>query len=599
MNFSLRGRLFLVSIALILSVGSVSAVYLESELRGWLETRMEKDLAAHAFTSVAAVDLAPETRSIEEFDRLADKLGRHQRKRISLIARDGTVLGDSALPVKVVRQLANHGSRPEVIDALKKGKGYDRRQSQTLGTRSLYVAVPFEHPHQPGVLRIATPLTAVDQAVTRMRYFLLFAGILGLFLAIIVSLLASYLLSKRLRNLLTRAKVMADGHNSEVSIRSENKDEITVLHRSLDRLDEALEEIVKTLAVERDRFAAVLDGMSEAVLVVNNRRRVTLGNSAAIEFFELKKAPKNKRVHKVIKSLEIMAAIDRALEGESSELDIEINRGEPRFVMGRVAPHGQEAGCVLVLHDVTRLRRLERVRRDFVANVSHELRTPVSVISLNAEALRDGAMNDPVTGPKFVDALIRNAKRLADIISDLLHISRIESGQYDMEPNRVVIADVVDNIWDGIEQLADQKGIEMTRDIPTDLDVRADTVGLEHVLTNLLQNAVRYTQDDGHVLCAAFSDSRGIRIEVRDDGPGIAEKHRRRIFERFYRVDKGRSKHMGGTGLGLAIVKHLVHNMGGSLGYEPNEPKGSVFWVELKHAHTPLHTMDEPVDDTL
>ena len=280
--------------------------------------------------------------------------------------------------------MSNHGSRPEVVDALTEGEGYDRRQNKHWGpARSTLLSPSSIHINR--VYSIATPLTAVDQAVTRIRYFLLFAGSLGLCLAIIVSFLASYLLSKRLRNLLTRAKVMADGHNSEVGIRSENKDEITVLHRSLDRLDDALEEIVKTLAVERDRFAAVLDGMSEAVLVVNNRRRVTLGNSAAIEFFELKKAPKNKRVHKVIKSLEIMAAIDKALEGESSELDIEINRGEPRFVMGRVAPHGQEAGCVLVLHDVTRLRRLERVRRDFVANVSRELRTPVSVISLNAK----------------------------------------------------------------------------------------------------------------------------------------------------------------------------------------------------------------------
>ncbi|MBV70935.1 MAG: hypothetical protein CMH52_06245 [Myxococcales bacterium] len=597
MKVSLRGRLFLVSLALIMVVGSVSAVYLESELRQWLESRMERDLLAHAFTSVAAVDLAPETESLDQFDRLADKLGRYQRKRITLIADSGVVLGDSALPIEHVRKLPNHKDRPEFMAALKDGQGFARRSSETLGTHSLYVAVPFKHPVKPGVLRIATPLTAVDQAITRMRYFLLFAGILGLILAIMVSLLASHLLSKRLRSLLTRAKVMADGHLSNVSIRPESTDEISVLHRSLDRLDQALEEIVTTLALERDRFAAVLEGMTEAVLVVNSERRITLGNSAAVEFFQLKKSPRKKRVHKVIKTREILSAIDAALDGHSSELDIEINRGSTRFVMGRVAPHGNDAGCVLVLHDVTRLRRLERVRRDFVANVSHELRTPVSVISLNAEALKDGAMQDPVSGPKFVDALVRNAKRLTDIISDLLHISRIESGQYDMETGRIRLMELIADIWDGIEQLASQKQITMVCKVAPDLTVRADRFGLEHVLINLLQNAVRYTQAGGEVTLTGSETDEYVRIEVVDNGPGIAEKHRKRIFERFYRVDKGRSKHMGGTGLGLSIVKHLVINMEGEVGMRPNKPTGSIFWLHLPLLGESTTTMDEPVGD--
>jgi two-component system phosphate regulon sensor histidine kinase PhoR len=599
MKFSIRSRIFVVSVALILIVGTISAVYLESELKQWLESRVESDLLAHASTSMALLDLAPGSKTIDDFDLLADKLGKHQGRRITLIAKDGTVLGDSMLPSTDVRDMQNHQNRPEVLQANRVGRGIERRVSDTVGRRYLYVAVPFEHPLRPGVLRIAEPLEEVERTVDRMRLFFLFAGALGLCLAILVSLLASHLLSRRLRSLLTRAKAMADGHDSTAITKPEGVDEISILHRSLDRLDEALEDIVTTLAVERDRFEAVLEGMQEAVLVVNSDRRITLGNKAALDYFELKKTPRRKRVHKVIKSKEILAAIDAGLRGESSELDIEIDRGDTRFVMGRVAPHGNESGCVLVLHDITRLRKLERVRRDFVANVSHELRTPVSVIQLNAEALRDGAMNDPITGPKFLDALVRNAERLAHLISDLLHISRIESGKYDMDPATLKIHDVIDTVTESIEQLAAQKNISIEQRVKGTLLVRADRFGLEHALLNLVQNAVRYTQEGGKVECLAMKSGDGVRIEVRDNGPGIPENHQKRIFERFYRVDKGRSKHMGGTGLGLSIVKHLIRNMDGEIGMVSNDPEGCIFWLELPGPETALASFSYPTEHSM
>ena len=233
------------------------------------------------------------------------------------------------------------------------------------------------------------------------------------------------------------------------------------------------------------------------------------------------------------------------------------------------------------MNDVTRLRRLETMRRDFVANVSHELRTPTSVLRINAEALRDGAMADPVAGPKFVDALLRNAERLSDLIADLLHISRIESGQYILEPDSLLVSGVVLDVLDTISPLAIEKNITLTIDVPDGLQARIDRLALEHVLINLLQNGVKYTPEGGSVSLKVQEHENMLRFEIADDGPGIAEKHRSRIFERFYRVDKGRSKHMGGTGLGLAIVKHLVANMDGHVGLLPNEPKGSLFWVEL------------------
>ena len=223
--------------------------------------------------------------------------------------------------------------------------------------------------------------------------------------------------------------------------------------------------------------------------------------------------------------------------------------------MGRVVPFNQEGGCIVVIHDVTRLRRLERVRRDFVANVSHELRTPVSVIRLNAEMLQEGALSDPDAGPQFVEALYHNSVRLSDLISDLLDVSRLESASSKSNQTPLRSSEVGRVAYDTVQQLAAERGTTVTMRIPTDLEVTADRSALEHVLINLVQNAVNYTPEGGNVELEALSSDGNVRIEVRDDGPGIPIKYRKRIFERFYRVDKGRSTHMGGTGLELSDRK--------------------------------------------
>lgn len=236
MKVGLRGRLFFVSVALILVAGSTSAVFLEHELRQWLANRIEEELLGHASAALGAVELAQDARSQADFDALADSLGRYPGHRISLIGRSGEVLGDSAIELERLSTLENHGSRKEVVDALALGKGSDRRQSTTVGAWTLYVAIPFEHPHASGVLRVAAPLKLVDDTVQRMRVFLLIAGALGLTLAVFMSVLASHLLSRRLHTLLVRARAMADGHGQRPK-NPDNVDEIAVLHHSLDRLD--------------------------------------------------------------------------------------------------------------------------------------------------------------------------------------------------------------------------------------------------------------------------------------------------------------------------------------------------------------------------
>jgi two-component system phosphate regulon sensor histidine kinase PhoR len=239
---------------------------------------------------------------------------------------------------------------------------------------------------------------------------------------------------------------------------------------------------------------------------------------------------------------------------------------------------------VLLLEDVTAMRRLETVRRDFVANVSHELRTPVAVIRANAETLIAGAKDDPQMGPKLIDGLHRNAERLARILADLLDLSRLDAGQYRLEVAPVTVRSVTEQSLSAVETPAQKRGVTVEVSVPETLSVKADAKALDQILVNLIDNAVKYTKPEGHVWVEAKELGDKVRIEVRDDGPGIADKHRERVFERFYRADPSRSRDAGGTGLGLSIVKHLVESMGGAVGVEPNAPSGSIFWLQLPRA---------------
>ena len=579
MELGLRGRFFLVSVTVFIFVGVASSAYLDRELQSWVEGQLVDDLQGRADVCKTALSLAPTADDVDAFDALADTLGESTQLRVTLVSTSGAVIGDSALSTQQLNSLGSLSQREEILEALKSGRGSARRDSLSLGVDTLFVAVPYEHPLKPGVLRLATPFSTVVDRFNHVRLLIGIAGGLGLLLAIIMSFLTSHLLSRRLRKLLSRARAIADAQG-EATQRAVNAEELTVLHKSVDRLGEALEDIVATLAQERDRFAAVLDGMKEAVIAVDDDQRVTLVNPAALEFLELNEIELGTPLKSVITSEEILDAFSTAMGGRGTEVDI-LARDGTRHVLCRAAPGGSAAGCIMVLHDVTRLKRLERMRRDFVANVSHELRTPVSVIRLNAEALADGALTDPNTGPRFVGAMVRHAERLSDIISDLLDISRIESGLYEMEPNLVDLNDSANRAYDSVEQLATEKGIAVSVDIPQNLMVGADKRALEHVLINLLQNAVRYTQESGRIEVNAEITDGQVRIHVRDNGPGIPEKYHHRVFERFFRVDKGRSKHMGGTGLGLSIVKHLIANMGGKVGVTDNQPAGAHFWFTL------------------
>lgn len=581
MQLGVRTKLFAASVALILAVGMACGIYLQHELRRSLEQRIETELWHYANLSRDLVEVAGGDFSTEIVQDITYRLARSSAARITVIGPGGHVLGDSDLSVEQVKKVENHLHRPEVRAALADERGQSRRYSTTVQADMLYVALPFEHPDGTGVVRVAMPLKDVDEGLSRLHVLLLVAGLLGLVIAVLMSGMASHFMSRALRNLADSARAIASG-NARQRIDVSSSDELGGLAGSVNRMADDIETTVAALASERARFEAVLEGMSEAVVTLDHERRITLVNRAAVALLGLDEAARGQSLIEHLRAPAIHALLTEPVTEATCEIDLP---GTPtRRVLARVTPQQGEGGCIIVMHDVTDIRQLETVRRDFVANVSHELRTPVSIIRANAETLLDGAMSDPVHGQRLLEALYRHAERLSRIIADLLDLSRLEASRYVMESDELPVVRAVQQALDSVERAAQERKIQIEIDIDPDLRVHADDKALDQILVNYLDNAIKYTPSGGRVLVSAHVEDTRVRIDVTDDGPGIAPQHRKRIFERFYRVDPGRSRDVGGTGLGLSIVKHLADALDGDAGMEPARPHGSTFWVALPRA---------------
>ncbi len=589
MTLGIRSKIFIISVLFIVTVGTLSGVYLEGRIRSWFEQNLEEDLLARAQTAAELLSRTGEPMTFEAMDPLADELGAASGARVSIVAEDGRVLGDSRLSAMELSSTELHDDRPEIIAALRKGVGASQRVSQTLGLPMFYVAKRFERPYgTTGVVRLAHPMQELAQAVSQLRVLLVLASVGGLIVALTMTLLSSYLMTRGLRQLLlhtrdiTGAPVVNDGSGMFSS------DELGGIAVSFKQLSEELEETVNTLARERNRVEAILENMSEAVLALDSEHRITLVNKTGLDILGLDELHQGRTLLEVMRSPALHELVRQAREGSPGSAEFDWHGPSLRRLWARATPLPATGGSVLVMRDVTELRRLETVRRDFVANVSHELRTPVSVIRANIETLTEGgALEDPDQARKFAEAARRNADRLAALVGDLLDISRIEAGKYELKPAPVALWSSVERMCDAAAVAADARGVRLFNELDVDIAVEADAVALEQVLLNLIDNAIKYGSDGGSVHVRAKRNGGRVRVELEDDGPGIEPKHRSRIFERFYRVDNGRSREMGGTGLGLAIVKNLIEAMDGNVGVGSGSERGSVFWFELREAELP------------
>jgi len=403
---------------------------------------------------------------------------------------------------------------------------------------------------------------------------------LGAFaIAIIVGLAMLVIVRGVLRDLVKRVREIVRDPSRRITSDAPAGDEVRELAEWVNFLADDADKSHHALARERMLLAAVAEGLTQGVIAVDNEHRIELLNDAARKMLGVTSSPVGEPLIDFVRVPELFDLLDSDVAA-TAEVQLP---NTPRALIRTARKWGGD-GRVLLLEDVTAMRRLETVRRDFVANVSHELRTPVAVIRANAETLMAGARHEPVIAGKLIDGLHRNAERLARILADLLDLSRLDAGQYRLELGTTPVQPVIEQALGAVEPLIGQRKVTVNVAVPAQLAVRADPKALDHILVNLIDNGVKYGRPDGQVWVEARRDGTGVRIEVRDDGPGIADKHRARVFERFYRADPSRSREAGGTGLGLSIVKHLVESMGGEVGVEPNAPQGSIFWLRLPQA---------------
>ncbi|MBI4511128.1 MAG: HAMP domain-containing protein [Deltaproteobacteria bacterium] len=592
MNLAFRTKLLVFSATVtIASVVAISA-YLSASLRDQLTARAEQDL----FVRLSLIqDRAARARipldNLEAWDELSDELGARAHARVTIIRRDGVVLGDSAVPQVELPRLENHSARSEVASALERGRGTSSRRSPTTGQRMLYVAEPFEDENGAiGVVRAALPLTEVDAAIRAARRALWSGASLALAVALVASLVATRRLSSSVRALTGAARKMQAGDLS-ARARVGSPDELGELGGALDGLASSLDRTLGELRGERDLLSGILDAMQEGVLVLGSDGRLALVNPALREMLLLSSDVVGRPPIEAVRHAELVALLGRA-QAERSPMtgEIEVPGIRPRRLLVRAsnlaahpdaAQRGDARGMLVVFVDVTDLRRLESLRRDFVANVSHELRTPITAIRSASETLSDGALVDPDAAPTFLGILARNAERLQNLVEDLLDLSRIESREYQLRVEDVELAGIVVMVQEGLRPHALKREVMLLCEVPPGLPIRADRRALEQVLWNLLDNAVKHGTPGNRVVARASCSTSHVTVSIVDTGPGIAKEHLPRIFERFYRVDPGRSREQGGTGLGLAIVKHLVEAMGGSICVESTVGVGSTFSFSL------------------
>jgi signal transduction histidine kinase len=504
-------------------------------------------------------------------DSLANAAGRALGHRVTLIDSTGRVVGDSEFDPPALDELQNHLTRPEVQAALHTGTGAARRVSASAGDEELYAAVRAG----TGFSRVSVSAVSIQTLFARARTDVLIAATLALALAFVLVWLFSRSVARPVVELRDVARALAAGdlqRRPSLAAPGEVGDLASAVHRLAEQLSSRLE----ALAAEEIRLAALTEALNEGVIAFDARQQVTQVNDRARHLLGLRD-PVPFPASNLPRERGLREAIGVALAGQAVDAhEVQIH-GRELALTARPLPAG---GAVVALFDLTPVRRLETVRRDFVANASHELRTPLTVIGGFAETLLDDSLpNDQRR--QFTQTVLANTQRMQRIVDDLLDLSRIESGGWKPNPSRVDVRGLATDAVALVRERRANERIQMGIEIAPDAThVWADPTALRQILTNLIDNAVRHT-NEGSVTVFARRTPDGVAIGVSDTGIGIPPEHLQRIFERFYRVDAGRSRSEGGTGLGLAIVKHLVEGHGGRVGAESTVGRGTKIWAEL------------------
>jgi len=520
--------------------------------------------------------------------QLAESIGTVTKARVTLIAPNGTVVGDSEVGQAQMAQMENHLQRPEVQEALKNGYGTSLRYSETIRISMLYSAMTYGSGSTGGIIRLALPLEYLTSARNTLHGVVGGATVVTILVALLFGYIFSNLTSRPLRDMADAAARIGHGV-SKFKIPVTSNDEIGMLAAVLNDMSERIEVQVQRLSADKQRLDTILRSMGEGIMVAAPDGTISLVNPAFRRLFSISGDVEGKRLVEISRHPDLLDAFNDLGKPDVNELvrEIAIPPNDCTLFTHWVPLNvdGIRQGVVAVFHDISDLKKAENMRRDFVANVSHELRTPVTIIKGYAETLLDGALeSDNLNAKRFVEIIHNHSERLTNLINDILTLSSLESKEALLELNPMDISGTIAKACVLLQERATQKNITIINEstggsLPR---IMADQGRLEQVVVNLLENAIKYTLEGGSLRLFTEDHGEFVRVSVADTGIGIPYKDLPRIFERFYRVDEARTREQGGTGLGLAIVKHIVQLHGGTVSVSSETGKGSMFSFTVK-----------------
>ena len=593
MSASFRTTVFTAALGSALLALGVAGVLFATTMRRQTDQRIEQTLVAEARmaadliarTGSGAVSGAPASAAEsgrqdleDEATRISERIG----ARVTLISAEGKVLGDSSESLEGVAGMENHAGRPEVVESRRSGVGVARRYSATLKMDMLYVAAPVRHP-TIAVVRLALPLSDVRhqlQVVARTTFTALGVALLG-------AGLMAWAFAARIGRRVETFAAVAERYRRGDLTRPQldfGDDELGSVARAMDESAQELGRRLSEQARDRARTEAILAGMVEGVIVVDPDGRLQLANGAARQMLKLDRVSIGRPYVETIRHPAIADLLGSALAGRTPDaLQLSPPRDPSRTIMARAAPAAEHSahGAVLVLHDITELRRADQIRRDFVANVSHELRTPLTAIRGYVEVLAEGDAS-PEEQRRFLEVIARHTARMERLVADLLRLARLDAGQEHLDVARCDVQALAQSVVTDLGASLEKRQQHVMISVQPGADtVRADPTRLRDAVRNLVANASSYSPDRTTIAIDSAAVDGRIELSVSDEGPGIPEEHLTRVFERFYRVDKSRARDPGGTGLGLAIVKHLIELHGGEVRVENRPGGGAKFTVSL------------------
>lgn len=557
--------------------------YLSSIIKNYYISNLKDNLIIYA--RLIAEKIPPSnTTNLDSFCRsYKEKSG----VRITIIDETGRVLGDSN---EDSSKMENHINRPEVQEANISGTGSSIRFSKTLSKNFFYLAMSVNRPEKI-FLRLSVPLDQIETEINKIRMKIVIASLAAVVAIFLIVILKTKMLTESIREIASFSKEVAEGNLKRRLLLNE-KDELRELGRNISNMAQELNIRLKQSEQEKNKLEAILENMSDGLILTDIKGKIILYNTAFKNLFSIKQEIEGKTLMETLRKAELIDVIEDVVrEKQRASMEIRVDHPRELYLIVTASPliiEESVSGVVLIFHDITRLKKLEEIRKDFVANVSHEIKTPITAIKGFAETLLDGAINDKENAFKFLEIIKNHSERLNSLVSDLLTLSSIELGDIKIEKVDVNLDEVVEAVFTTLKEKANKKGLYLKKQIDSEFNrIKADRHRLIQILMNLVDNGIKFTETGGVTIRVKgeklkFKDAEErdfVTISIEDTGIGIPKKHIPRLGERFYRVDSARSRDLGGTGLGLAIVKHLIKAHGWKMNIESEEGKGTIVHI--------------------